>query len=96
VLLGHYDDADGPAVFHRLRHVRPGAMIRVTRQDHSVAVFSVDATERVPKREFPRTRVYGKVRYAGLRLVTCGGRYDEADRSYADNLIVYAHLTDER
>ncbi|MFI0352181.1 class F sortase [Actinomadura sp. 9N407] len=96
VLLGHYDGTEGPAVFYRLRQVRPGARIRVTRQDRSVAVFQVDATERVPKWEFPRVRVYGNVRYAGLRLVTCGGEYDEGDRSYQDNLIVYAHLTGER
>jgi hypothetical protein len=68
----------------------------VARQDGSVAVFRVDATERVPKWEFPRARVYGKVRYAGLRLVTCGGEYDEGGRTYRDNLIVYAHLADER
>jgi sortase (surface protein transpeptidase) len=92
VVLGHYDDTGGPAVFHRLHEIRPGARIRITRQDRSVAVFRVDAMERVPKWEFPRARVYGKVRYAGLRLITCGGEYDRADRSYDDNLIVYAHL----
>ncbi|GAA2402860.1 hypothetical protein GCM10010191_08020 [Actinomadura vinacea] len=93
VMLGHYDDMHGPAVFHRLHRLRPGARIRVTRRDRSVAVFRVDAMERVPKWEFPRARVYGKVRYAGLRLITCGGTYDKTDRSYNDNVIVYAHLT---
>ncbi|MFB4319341.1 class F sortase [Actinomadura sp. 21ATH] len=92
VLLGHYDDRDGPAVFHRLHRLRPGDEIRVARDGGGAAVFRVDAAERVPKWRFPRTRVYGKVRYAGLRLVTCGGAYDEADGSYRDNLIVYAHL----
>ena len=92
VVLGHYDDLGGPAVFHRLHAVRPGTRVRVVRRDGAVAVFRVDAMERVPKWEFPRARVYGKVRYAGLRLITCGGRYDRADRSYRDNLIVYAHL----
>ncbi|WP_018656171.1 class F sortase [Actinomadura flavalba] len=95
VVLGHYDDTGGPAVFYRLRELKPGARVKITRKDRRVAVFTVDAVERVPKFEFPRTRVYGDVRYAGLRLVTCGGPYDRADRSYRDNVIVYAHLTGE-
>ncbi|RFU36600.1 class F sortase [Actinomadura logoneensis] len=93
VLLGHYDDLRGPAAFYRLHRVRPGAVVRVARSDGRTAVFRVDAVEQVPKRDFPGSRVYGDVRYAGLRLVTCGGRYDRAAHSYRDNLIVYAHLT---
>ncbi|SEF61226.1 Sortase family protein [Thermomonospora echinospora] len=93
VLLGHYDDLRGPAVFYRLGEVRPGDVVRVVRRDRSVAVFAVDATEQVPKEGFPGRRVYGPVRYAGLRLVTCGGTFDHARRSYSDNVVVYAHLT---
>jgi Sortase domain len=93
VLLGHYDDLRGPAVFYRLGEVRPGDVVRVVRRDRRVAVFRVDATEQVPKGRFPHQRVYGPVRYAGLRLVTCGGTFDHAAHSYRDNVIVYAHLT---
>ncbi|WP_433323672.1 class F sortase [Spirillospora sp. CA-294931] len=93
VVLGHYDGLTGPAVFYKVHKLRPGAPIRVVRADGRVAEFRVDAMERVPKWEFPRTRVYGKVRYAGLRLVTCGGKYDKDEHSYRDNVIVYAHLT---
>ncbi|GAA2595449.1 class F sortase [Actinomadura fulvescens] len=96
VVLGHYDDLDGSAVFYRLHELRPGAQIRVVRHDRSKAVFRVDAVEQIHKRDFPRNRVYGDVRYAGLRLVTCGGSYDKQDRSYRDNVIVYAHLVGGR
>lgn len=92
VLLGHYDDLRGPAVFHRLGDVRPGDAVRVVRRDGTTARFRVDAAERVRKERFPSRRVYGPVRYAGLRLVTCGGRYDPRRRAYRDNVIVYAHL----
>ncbi|GAA1575013.1 hypothetical protein GCM10009678_67140 [Actinomadura kijaniata] len=95
VMLGHYDDLDGQAVFFRLHRLKPGATVRVVRKDRRTAVFTVDAVERVPKWEFPRNRVYGDVRYAGLRLVTCGGAYDKRDHSYRDNVIVYAHLVGE-
>jgi hypothetical protein len=31
--------------------------------------------------------------HAALRLITCGGTFDRADRSYVDNVIVFATLT---
>ncbi|GAA3508511.1 class F sortase [Actinomadura keratinilytica] len=96
VLLGHYDDKRGPAVFYRLRELKPGSVVRVTRRDGRRLTFRVDAKEQVPKKRFPGDRVYGNVRYAGLRLVTCGGAYDRKERSYRDNVIVYAHLVKER
>ncbi|MFG2001944.1 class F sortase [Spirillospora sp. NPDC048911] len=96
VVLGHYDDLDGAAVFYDLHKIKPGARIRVLRHDRSEAVFRVDAVERIRKSEFPRDRVYGDVRYAGLRLITCGGAYDEDEHSYRDNVIVYAHLVGGR
>ncbi|MCP2342335.1 class F sortase [Actinomadura rupiterrae] len=96
VLLGHYDDQDGPAVFYKLHKVKAGATVKVARSDGRTALFTVDAVEQVPKWDFPRSRVYGDVRYAGLRLITCGGSYNREQHSYRDNLIVYAHLTGSR
>ncbi|KAB2352645.1 class F sortase [Actinomadura rudentiformis] len=96
VVLGHYDDLDGAAVFYELHRLRPGARIRVLRRDGTKALFRVDAVEQIRKWDFPRDRVYGDVRYAGLRLVTCGGSYDKHERSYRDNVIVYAHLAGGR
>lgn len=96
VLLGHYDDLRGPAAFHQVPSLRPGEVVRVIRRDGGTAVFSVDAVEQVGKSRFPHARVYGRVGYAGLRLVTCGGRFDTRSHSYEDNVIVYAHLTGAR
>jgi hypothetical protein len=36
--------------------------------------------------------VYGDTTDAELRLITCGGRYDAANRNYLDNVIVYPKL----
>jgi hypothetical protein len=49
-----------------------------------------DRTEWVAKTGFPTQRVYGKTRLPTLRLVTCGGPFNEATGHYRDNLIVYA------
>ncbi len=96
VILGHLDDERTAAAFYRLKTVRRFEDIEVTRRDGSVAVFEVDALQKVRKSRFPANLVYGPVRYAGLRLVTCGGPFDYREHAYRDNLIVYAHLTDER
>ena len=40
--------------------------------------------------DFPTQRVYGPIRYPGLRLVTCGGSFDRIHRRYRDNIVVYA------
>ncbi len=60
--------------------------------DGSRAGFVVIRVERVPKAEFPTAAVYGDTAGPELRLITCGGVFDRAARSYRDNVIVYAVL----
>ncbi|MFE3453872.1 class F sortase [Nonomuraea sp. NPDC059194] len=92
VITGHLDTRTGPAVFANLRSIRRGDQVQVMRADRSVAIFVVDRVEQVAKSAFPSRKVFGKVKYAGLRLVTCGGAFDRKAHSYRDNTIVYAHL----
>ncbi|MEV4169730.1 class F sortase [Nonomuraea sp. NPDC049709] len=92
VITGHLDTRTGPAVFARLKDVKRGDQVQVLRADRSVAVFVVDKVEHTPKRRFPAKKVYAKLAYPGLRLVTCGGTFDRRAHSYEDNTIVYAHL----
>lgn len=94
VLVGHVDTKTGPAVFFSLGRLRPGDPVDVTRADRTMATFTVDSVERVPKKHFPTSRVYGDLRYAGLRLITCGGDFD--GHHYVDNTIVFAHLAAAR
>ena len=90
VIAGHVDSTTGPAVFYRLRRLRRGDEIRITRADGSVVRFRVEGLERWPKAEFPSRRVFGRTRTATLRLVTCSGNFDPKTRHYVDNTIVYA------
>jgi sortase (surface protein transpeptidase) len=93
VILGHVDTAhDGPAVFYRLRELRPGDRATVRRADGSAAVFVVERVVEVPKTDFPTDDVYGPVGYPALRLVTCGGTFDHARHEYRGNMLVYARL----
>jgi sortase (surface protein transpeptidase) len=92
VILGHVDSATGISVFYYLRYLHAGNKIYVTLADGQVATFAVDGLQKVAKDAFPTASVYGKSSYPSLRLITCGGTFDEATGHYLDNIIVYAHL----
>ena len=97
VILGHVDSAEhGPGIFFDLGALEPGAEVTVTRADGTVAVFAVDRVEVHPKDEFPTIDVYGNTDDSQLRLITCGGDFDSAERSYEDNVIAFATLTGTR
>jgi len=90
VILGHVDSKAGPAVFYRLSGLPVGAEVLVDRADGSTATFRVRGTQHVAKTAFPTDLVYAPTLEPSLRLVTCGGAFDHARRSYVDNVIVYA------
>jgi sortase family protein len=93
IVLGHVDSyASGKAVFYDLGKLRSGQEVDVVRQDHTVARFKVDAVGQFPTDQFPTPAVFGQVDYPGLRLVTCGGRFDSASHRYVDNVIVFASM----
>ncbi|GAA1878456.1 class F sortase [Actinomadura bangladeshensis] len=93
VILGHVDANGKPAVFYRLKDLKPGDKIAVARKDGSVATFAVQQAQRVDKDAFPHKKVFGEaLDHASLRLVTCGGAFDPKIGHYKDNLIVYAKL----
>jgi LPXTG-site transpeptidase (sortase) family protein len=90
VIVGHVDSTRGPAVFVNLRELKPGDAVVVFGADGSTIQFEVDRLEEVGKDEFPTKRVYSETLHATLRLITCGGQFDPSERSYEDNVIVYA------
>jgi sortase (surface protein transpeptidase) len=90
VLVGHVDTRTGPAVFYRLRRLRPGDQILVGQRDGSTARFIVQRLERHPKSALPTGRIWTRTSKRLLRLITCSGIYDRASGHYRDNLIVYA------
>ncbi len=89
VILGHVDSREGPGVFFHLEGLSRGVDIHVDRADGSTVTFRVTGVSRVPKTRFPTDLVYAPTLQPTLRLVTCGGGFDESRRSYRDNVIVY-------
>jgi sortase (surface protein transpeptidase) len=92
VMAGHVDWGGRPGVFYDLRSLEAGDEITVSREDGSTVVFAVASVEQFAKDEFPTDAVYGDLDHPGLRLITCGGSFDTDERSYADNVVVFADL----
>ncbi len=90
LLAGHVDSRSGPAVFYRLRELSAGSRVEVDLSDGSTAAFTVRRTFQTPKAAFPTDAVYAPTPAPELRLVTCGGSFDRAVRSYRDNVVVEA------
>jgi hypothetical protein len=97
VLLGHVDAASvGPAVFYKLGDLAPGDLVYVGRRDHRTAVFRVTAVAMYPEQRFPSHDVYGSTPNPTLRLITCGGDYDQQTHHYLDRTVAFAVYTGER
>jgi hypothetical protein len=45
------------------------------------------------KGNFPDRMIYGDTHYAALRLITCGGAFDNATGHYLSSTVVFASLT---
>jgi sortase (surface protein transpeptidase) len=92
VILGHVDSKRGPAVFYRLRELRPGDLVEVALAGGSSVRFAVERVEQYPKARFPTAEVYYPTLTPELRLVTCGGTFDATAGHYRSNIIVFAAL----
>jgi Sortase domain len=89
VIAGHIDSYLGPAVFFRLRLLRPGDLVYVREADGRQVVYRVNSVRVYPKSDFPTAAVYGPSPDAELRLITCGGVFDHATGSYLSNVVAY-------
>lgn len=92
IVVGHLDSIAGPAIFYNLKNLRPGDDIRITREDGRIVTFRVERSLSYPQDDFPSQAVYGNIDYAGLRLITCDGSFNQITRSYSHNLVVYARM----
>ena len=95
LMVGHVDTETRPAVFYKLSSLRSGETVRVIRDDGRVAEFTVDDVQIQNRDRFDARQAYGQHRpgRAELRLITCGGTFDQDSGSYTANVIVSAYLT---
>jgi sortase (surface protein transpeptidase) len=89
IIAGHIDSYLGPGVFFRLRLLHPGDLVYVREANGKLAVFRVNSVVMYSKSKFPTATVYGPAPDAELRLITCGGVFDQATGSYLSNVVAY-------
>lgn len=90
VILGHVDSKQGPAVFAKLKTLRPGDALSVEKADGSSVSFQVTSVATYPNEHFPAQQVYGRTTGRWLSLVTCGGVFDKSKGGYQSNVVVQA------
>lgn len=96
VLAGHVNGRvagrSTPGLFAHLHELRAGALIHVDRADGSRVTFRVTHVETYPKARGIPSSVYADTPGPELRMITCGGSFDPAARSYRDNIVAFAVL----
>ncbi|MEU2393461.1 class F sortase [Streptomyces sp. NPDC007369] len=93
VIAGHVTWNGAAAVFEKLKTMKAGDTIKVTRRDNKTVTFTVNRVAEYPKAKFPTLEVYKNLDHAGLRLVTCGGDFDPKKHYYDSNVVVFARMT---
>ena len=90
-ILGHVDAVGvGPAVFYGLGNLRPGAKIYVRLHDGQTIVFETYSVALYQKTKFPTAKVFGYTSWPTLRLITCGGLFDQRTGHYLGNVVAFA------
>lgn len=91
VIAGHVDSrAQGQGALFRLRDASPGDIVEVDTGGGTTLRYRVLSRERIVKKALPTERLFTRVGPPVLVLITCGGPFDQALRSYEDNLVVLA------
>ena len=91
VLMAHVNAHHTPGAFARLHELAKGDRVTVGRGGR-LLTFEVYATAQADKDTFPEGLVFGDTAGPELRLITCGGELNVAERSYEDNISVSARL----
>lgn len=90
VLAAHiaYNGVDG--VFRYLTRLDVGDTFEVGYADGTTTEFVVTELAQYDKDELPKGRVFARSGEPEIALITCGGDFNRALRSYEDNVVAYA------
>ena len=90
VIAGHVDHRKTPGVFLELRRLGIGQEVVVTDADTVAHRYLVTERFQVGKDSLPVQTLFQRDGDPVLTLITCGGRFDRAARSYDDNIVIRA------
>ncbi|MFN8077862.1 MAG: sortase [Kineosporiaceae bacterium] len=91
VIAGHVDSAEqGLGALAALSSVRTGDVIQVQLRSSTTLSYRVVGITRLRKQVLPTREIFAREGAPRLTVVTCGGPFDRARRSYRDNLVIRA------
>lgn len=90
VLAAHVDYGGKPGAFYNLSDLRPNDALEVEMADGSTVRYRVVGNTQYDKTALPAEEVFRKTGETVLQLITCGGEFDPAARSYLANVVVTA------
>jgi sortase (surface protein transpeptidase) len=92
IVLGHVDSTAGPGIFFRLGALRPGALVTLHRMDGKNVTYKITGVRQYPKDHFPTLEVYANTSIPTIRLITCGGAFDNATHHYLSNIVAFGQV----
>jgi sortase (surface protein transpeptidase) len=90
VLAAHVDYNGSYGLFYHLGQLPKGAVATVKTANGASYSFRITARRQVPKPALSGQDIFRTTGTPELVLVTCGGDFLPAERSYVDNVVVYA------
>jgi sortase (surface protein transpeptidase) len=95
VIAGHVDNGLGLAgVFKNLGSLREGDAVFVERRDGTQVAFIVAGTRSYHYQDAPTEIIFNPSGSVRLNLITCEGRWIQADRTYDERLVVFTRLAE--
>jgi hypothetical protein len=94
VFLGQVDSMSGPGIFYNLGALRPGARVVATRADGKQIAYVITGVRQYDKTAFPTLDVYGNTPKPTIRLVTCGGAFDQRTHHYLSNIVAFGEAAE--
>jgi hypothetical protein len=95
VFASHVDSrSQGRGVLFELRSMRAGDTFEIDLEDGTTQTWVVTEVAQIPKVSMPLTEIFTWAGPSRVVLITCGGEFDRARRSYVDNIVVYAEPLD--
>ncbi|MFC5527952.1 class F sortase [Cohnella yongneupensis] len=89
VMDGHYDSRTGPAVFFRLKQLKPGDIVIVKNERGEYIEFAVQSVKTYGKSVAPIAMIFGPTQESNLNLITCAGKYSRKLKEHQERLVVF-------
>lgn len=90
VLAAHVDSQTESLPIAGLKDVLPGTRVTVTLDDGSAVLYQTSQVESIAKRSLDGHRLFDRSGSPVLKVVTCGGRWLDAESDYEDNVVLTA------